>query len=220
MATVAVAVAVVVTAVQTNVRHDGKEPPAVALLCLGLISKIKAAAATGRCDFLQSQTPKCSPTDSQVYATLGEDNKGNSGILHEFQFHFLGTKQIMELIPNPFLANQTAYGIGFLFLTDSFSNSNSFSINNILPTKQPLILPLKYTLKLLDFLSSFPESNKNPVLQIVGGPSTTIHTYPRSFRVPFRGTQVASRRSNYPYACTSISQHSSRTLESLHPLLY
>ena len=26
----------------------------------------------------------------------------------------------------------------------------------------------KYTLKLLDFLSSFPESNRNPVLQIVG----------------------------------------------------
>ncbi|KAL4592920.1 hypothetical protein LXL04_005927 [Taraxacum kok-saghyz] len=44
----------------------------------------------------------------------------------------------MELIPIPFTANQTAYGIGFLFLTDSFSNSNSFSISNNLPTKQPL----------------------------------------------------------------------------------
>ncbi|KAL4582533.1 hypothetical protein LXL04_007084 [Taraxacum kok-saghyz] len=58
---------------------------------------------------------------------------GNSGILHEFQFHFMRTKQTLELIPIPFPANQTAYGIGFLFVTDSFS------ISNILRTKRHLV---------------------------------------------------------------------------------
>ncbi|KAL4588651.1 hypothetical protein LXL04_001543 [Taraxacum kok-saghyz] len=66
--------------------------------------------------------------------------KSNSGILHEFKFHFLRTKQTLELIPIPFHANQTAYGIGFLFLIDSFSNSFSFSISNILRTKRRLII--------------------------------------------------------------------------------
>ncbi|KAL4582248.1 hypothetical protein LXL04_006792 [Taraxacum kok-saghyz] len=60
------------------------------------------------------------------------DTKGNSGMLHKFQFHFLRTKQTLELIPIPFSANQTTYGIGILFLTDSFS------ISNILRTKQHL----------------------------------------------------------------------------------
>ncbi|KAL4560769.1 hypothetical protein LXL04_032923 [Taraxacum kok-saghyz] len=75
---------------------------------------------------------------TNVLGVCSQDSKGISGIFHEFQFHFLRTKQTLELIPIPFTANQTAYGIGFLFLTDSFSNSNSFSFSNNLPTKQPL----------------------------------------------------------------------------------
>ncbi|KAL4575923.1 hypothetical protein LXL04_012010 [Taraxacum kok-saghyz] len=135
---------------------------------------------------METAPKKSRAIEEKKLIIINADKKGNFGILHEFQFHFLRTKQTMELIPIPFRANQTAYGIGFLFLTNSFSNSNSFSISNILRTKQPLrdirgfqqsftpervILTLSETTflssslshikedwRILDFLSHHPES--------------------------------------------------------------
>ncbi|KAL4561714.1 hypothetical protein LXL04_033887 [Taraxacum kok-saghyz] len=52
----------------------------------------------------------------------------------------------------------------------------------------------KYTLKILDFLSSFPESNTDPVLPIVGARLLPFTPIPIRLN-PAQGTQVASRLS-------------------------